>query len=118
MCWVGDSTVAIWGYGEESSWAIPAVQIMDLRLGRRTHWFPGPNYRRAVGGSKSILASSLFFDQYLFSVHDEQGTAVWDIATGERLLHDSSLVPIGYHPRSREFLSMSSTGIRLSRLTG
>ncbi len=45
-----------------------------------------------------VPADSLFFDGYLFAVHDEDGTTAWDVATGERVCADATL--------------------RLSRLTG
>jgi hypothetical protein len=117
-CWIDDSTIAIWGWGDDDEQLIPAVRLFDVRTGRETHWFPGPDCRRPGAWPPKKLVPSLFFDRYLFSVHDEQGTAVWDISSGERLLQDSSLIPKCYHLRSREFLSLSPNGIRLSRLTG
>ena len=117
LCWVDDSTVAIWGFGRDDEWLIPAVCLFDVRNGCETRWFPGPECRRPRAWPPKKLAPSLFFDRYLFSVHDEQGTSVWDVSTGERLLEDSSFAPICYHARSMEFLSLRPGGVRLSRLT-
>ncbi len=116
LCWIGDSTVAIWGWVDDDLELIPAVRMFDVRDGRETNWFPGPECRRPGAWPPKKLAPSLFFDRYLFSVHEEHGTGVWDIVTGERLLQDPSLKPIGYHPLSKEFVTLLPDGVRLSRL--
>lgn len=117
LCWIDDATVAIWGWGSDEDWVIPAARLFDLSTGEEIRWFPGPETRFSWDEPRKNTAPSMFFDQYLFSVSDDHGTAVWDVQTGERLLQDTSLKPIHYHPGSREFLSMNSEGIRLSRLT-
>ena len=117
LCWIDDSTIAIWGWGEDDEWLIPAVRFFDVSVGRELYWFPGPETRPPRAWPPKKLARSLFFDQYLFSVHEERGIAVWDASSGERLLQDPSLAPIQYHPHSKEFLSRTPNGLRLSRLT-
>jgi hypothetical protein len=103
-CWLDDRELAVWGYGRDDEWLIPAVCVFDVRTGEQRRWFPGPN-------------GSLTFDEYLFSFSDTDGTAVWDVATGERLLHDPSFCPLGYHPRSKTFLSICENGrARISKL--
>lgn len=116
LCWIDDTVIAVWGWGDDDEWLLPAVVLYDVKLGRQLRWFAGPETRPPRAWPPKKLAPSLFYDQYLFSVHDEQGTGVWDIESGERLLQDLSLSPIQYHGRSKEFLSLSSDGVRLSRL--
>ena len=116
ICWIDDSTIAVWGWGEDDEWLLSAVRLMDVRSGEQKSWFPGPETRKPRAWPPKKLAPFLFFDRYLFSVGDNQGTSVWDIASGEQLLEDQALKPIHYHPRSREFLSVTTNGIRLSRL--
>jgi hypothetical protein len=116
VCWIDDSTLAIWGWGEDDEWLIPAIRLLDVQDGQEIGWFAGPEARRPRAWPPKKLAPSLFFDQYLFSVHDEHGIGVWDIETGERLAQDASFAPINYHPASKEFLSSTADGITLSKL--
>ena len=103
-CWLNDQLVAVWGYGQDDEWLIPAVCIFDVTTGKQVRWFPGPK-------------GTLVFDGFLFSFDDSEGTSVWDIVTGERLLYDPTLLPLGYHPRSKTFLSIRESGrARISRL--
>jgi hypothetical protein len=118
VCWVDDATIAIWGLGDDDEWLISAVRLFDVRDGRQLNWFPGPEARRPRAWPPKKLATSLFFDEHLFSVKDERGIAVWDVSSGERLLADPSFAPIHYHPGSKEFLTRTPDGIQLSRLTG
>jgi hypothetical protein len=85
---------------------IPAVRLFDVRHGQQEQWFYGPE------------RGLLVFDQYLFSA-SEKGMSVWDVETGERLLHDPTLNPISYHRLTKQFLSILPDGsFRLSRLLG
>ncbi|NOX57919.1 MAG: hypothetical protein GXP29_03560 [Planctomycetes bacterium] len=117
VCWIDDSTIAIWGWGSDDDWLIPAVRLFDLPSGQETRWFPGPKTRSKWELPRKKIAPSMFFDSYLFSIHDDFGTAVWDVFSGEQLLQDSSLNPVQYHPGSKEFLSVASDGILLSTLS-
>ena len=104
LCWIDDRTVAIWGYGNDDENLIPAALLFDAETGRLTRWFAGP-------------AGSFAFDRYLFSYSTEAGTSVWDIATGERLLHDASFCPTAYHPGAGRFITVLPGGqFRLTRL--
>lgn len=103
FCWIDDRHLAVWGYGGDDLWLIPAVRIFDVESGEQVRWFPGPQ-------------GTLVFDEYLFS-WNEEGTSIWEVSSGERLLSDDSLCPMGYHPSSKCFLSVQSEGkICLSRL--
>jgi hypothetical protein len=93
LCWLSDNRLAVWGYGEDDEWLIPAVRIFDVHSGREERWFAGPK-------------GSLVFDEYLFSFDKDEGMAVWDVATGERLLIESGFCPAGYHRGGRQFLSL------------
>ncbi|MCB9855053.1 MAG: hypothetical protein H6818_05140 [Phycisphaerales bacterium] len=113
-CWVGNERIAFWGWGADDDFLIPAILVFDASTGEQTHWFPGPEVRREDPPSKA--GHSMFFDKYLFCVHDDHGTGVWDIETGEHLHQEPSLKPIHYHPISKQFLSRTPDGIQLSRL--
>lgn len=116
ICWIDDSTIAVWGWGKDDEWLLPAVQLVDVHSGNQLSWFPGPETRRPRAWPPKKLAPSLFFDRYLFAVSDEQGMTAWDITSGERLFKDRSLNPIGYHPDSKDFLSVKSGELCLSRM--
>lgn len=104
LCWIGDRTVAVWGYGNDDENLIPAALLFDAETGRLTRWFAGP-------------AGSFAFDRYLLSYSTEAGTSVWDVATGERLLHDATFCPTAYHPGAGRFITvLPGGGFRLSRL--
>jgi hypothetical protein len=104
LCWIDDRTVAVWGYGNDEENLIPAALLFDVESGRLVRWFAGP-----VG--------SLAFDRYLFSYSAEEGTSVWDVATGEWLLHDASFCPTAYHPGAGCFITALPGGrFRLTRL--
>lgn len=116
ICWVNENTVAIWGWGSDDELLIPAIRLMDVVSGKELSWFAGPQVRKATCWPPKKIATSLFFDVYLASVSDEVGTAIWDIATGERLLHEASFVPTDYHPKSKDYLTVTKDGFRCSRL--
>jgi hypothetical protein len=106
LCWVGDVRLAVWGYGEDDEWLLPAVRIFDVATGREERWFPGPR-------------GSLAFDGYLFSFDGADGTSVWDADTGERLVRESSFCPLRYHPGAKTFLTVMPDGLlRVSKLCG
>ncbi len=106
MCWLDNERIAIWGYGDDDEWMIPAVRIFNAATGIEENWFPGP-----IG--------SLVFDHHLFAFHPKDGTSVWDISTDERILEDADLVPVAYHPGSHQFLSLLEGGrLRISTLKG
>jgi hypothetical protein len=110
LCWIDETTLAVWGYGEDDRHLRPAVLLFDVETGGNwpepERWFPGPQ-------------GTLVFDEYLFSYSPEQGTAVWDIATGERLLQDPQLCPAAYHRGARRFISPRDDGtFVISALTG
>jgi hypothetical protein len=94
MCWIDDTTLAIWGFGDDDLALIPAVRICDVITGKLKRWFAGPE------------AGLLIFDNYLFSSSEKHGTDVWDLATGERWLHDEELKPKCYNRYTHEFLTI------------
>ncbi len=97
LCWVDNRTLAVWGYGEDDIWLLPAIVIFDVVSGKELRWFAGPQ-------------GNLFFDDYLFSYSDEHGTAIWDITTGERLLHGRNTRPTHYHLGAKQFLRVLPDG--------
>jgi hypothetical protein len=107
LCWLDSRRLAVWGQGEDSNDLIPAVRIFDVTTGKEERWFAGP------------VGESLFFDDVLFSCHAEQGTAVWDAESGERLLHDPDVRPTRYHRAAKTLLTTFPGGtFRLSKLVG
>jgi hypothetical protein len=116
MCWIDDHTLAVWGWGDDDEWLVPGVVLVDVQTGKVVRWFAGPKVRHPKAWPPRTLADSLIFDGYLYAVSDEEGTSVWDIATGARLLEDASMKPIRYHRVGKEFLSLVPGGVRRSRL--
>lgn len=116
LCWIDDTTIAIWGWGFDEDWLVDAVLMYDVTTGERLRWFAGPETRSTNAYPPKKLAPSLFFDKYLYAVKEKRGTTVWDILTGEQLLHEETLAPIRHHLKSGEFLSLIDSGFRLSRL--
>lgn len=105
QCWVGPSRLAVWGFGEDDDWMIPAAQVFDVATGEGPVWFPGPVGQMAFDG------------RYLHSSSKEQGTSVWDVDSGARVHFDWNFRPDGYHPGARSFLSiMPQESLYISRL--
>jgi hypothetical protein len=107
LCWIDAGTVALWGYGPDRASLLPAVILFDVETGQPVRWFPGPR-------------GELVFDDHLFSMGDGAGVSVWDVDTGERLLHDAGFHPLRYHRGARQFLTTNPDGelFVLSRLVG
>ena len=106
LCWVGPSRLAVWGYGRDAEWLVPAVRLFDAATGAEAGWFPGPK-------------GELAFDGVLFASDVGQGTTVWDVETGERLHADPGLRPRRYHAGRKAFLTLGQDGLyTVSRLAG
>jgi hypothetical protein len=106
VAWIDGGTLAVFGYGPSRVSMIPAVILFDVASGEPLRWFPGPQ-------------GPLVHDTYLFSM-DESGVSVWDIDSGERLLHDAGFQPLRYHRGARQFLTTNPDAdlFVLSRLVG
>lgn len=104
-CWLSETEIAIWGLGDGDAWMQPGVRVFNAESGAEVRSFPGP-----VGRFE--------FDRYLIAYSTVFGTNVWDVQTGERLLDDPDLRPLGYHPLDKQFLSRSGSEFRLSWLQG
>jgi hypothetical protein len=81
--------------------------VFDVETGEPVRWFPGPR-------------GALVFDHHLFALGDGEGVSVWDVDTGERLLHDAGFHPLRYHRGTRQFLTTNPDGelFVVSRLVG
>lgn len=106
LCWLDDQTLAVWGFGSDDDFMLPAIRIFDAATGKESHWFAGPE-------------GELTFDAFLFASGSEQGTSVWDVKTGERLCLAPDFTPSCYHRSSKTFITLLPGGpFRLSRLEG
>jgi hypothetical protein len=105
VVWIGARTLALSGRGrDQDDDLVPAAVIHDVVEGRELRWFAGPS-------------GTFFFERHLVSASRE-GTSVWDVATGERLLRAPDLRPLRHHRNAHVFLSLEGENARLSRLTG
>lgn len=131
LCWIDEQTLAVWGFGKDDDWLLPAVRILNVVSGEELRWFPGPLDEPRAGAWKPSYqdeeaqyfwqgpAGFLTFDTYLFAASAARGTSVWDVATGERLLFDASLRPLRYHCGAHQFLTLLPDGaFQISRLVG
>jgi hypothetical protein len=107
IAWLDTTTVAVWGDGDGFETLTAAASIYDVETGELLRRFDGP----AMGFS--------VIPPYLLAFEPEGGCAVWDPATGERLHHDASFVPIAAHPNSHELVSLPVAGeVLVSYLEG
>ncbi len=107
MCWIDNHTLAVWGYGDDDEAMLPAVTLFDVEREEELSWFAGPEVEADKGKPwHERPGGELVFDEYLFSLSGKHGTAVWDIQTGERLLHDPGFSPTAYHAGVHQFLSV------------
>jgi hypothetical protein len=125
LCWVDNRTVAVWGLGEDDILLIRGVRLFDVESGAEKFSFAGPvcgeekEVVRIKGKETTFLhrAGTLVFDQWLFSWMRGNPFSIWDISDGARLLEEQDFTPLGYHPVTKEFLSIWPDGIlRLSRV--
>lgn len=101
MCWLDNTTLAVWGIGGHGDALIPGVIFFDVVTGNEIGKIIGPK-----AGEKG----SMIFDKYLFSISKEEGTSVWEIATSERLCIDKSLFSANYHKVAKQFLQIENDG--------
>jgi hypothetical protein len=96
LCWINEQTLAVWGYGEDDEWLIPALRLFDVRTGKETGWFAGPE------------KGTLVFDEYLFSLSQEHGVSAWDVSTGECVGAFPNFRPTHYHQGAKQFLHVDA----------
>ena len=121
ICWIDDTTLAVWGYGSDDSHLLPAVRLFDVASGQEKGWFPGPPTSRAerdiYDPTVSFQTGWMVYDEHLFVCSAEHGVSVWDVGTGAWLLEDPSFFPVAYQPGTRSFLTPLPDGaFQLSRL--
>lgn len=96
LCWVDEHTLAIWGYGNDDDWLVPAARLFDVRTGKELSWFAGPD--------KELFT----FDEYLFSSSKGHGLTAWDVQTGERVGAFPDFYPTHYHRGTKQFLALDA----------
>ncbi|HJZ48141.1 MAG TPA: hypothetical protein VKE41_13275 [Roseiflexaceae bacterium] len=98
LCWVNDTTLAVWGEGRDDEAMLPAVQIFDVASGIHLRWFAGPDVAPYnVWPPESGRRGWMVYDRWLFAVSPQHGTGIWDVMGGEPLHHDPACIPIVYH---------------------
>ena len=107
MCWVDGRTVALWGYGEGED-PLPAALLVDVTTGEVARWFAGP------GGGAFFHLDGLLVE----SDHLDERVAVWDLATGERLLRRAGAAITHHHPGRDQLVRLEGGALRRVRLTG
>lgn len=94
LCWINEHALAIWGYGKDDYWLLPAARLFDVRTGKELSWFAGPE--------KGLFT----FDGYLFASSKEHGFSAWDVETGERVGAFPDFCPTHYHRGAKQFLAL------------
>jgi hypothetical protein len=114
ICWIDNKTLAVWGYGNDDDWLLPAVRLFDVETGTELRWFPGPQTSR---DQKAFWEPTVPFhngwmvcDELLFVCSVEHGVSVWDIAEGTWLCEDTSFYPGAYQRSTKTFLTLRSDG--------
>jgi hypothetical protein len=114
FCWVGDQTLAIWGYGNDDDSLIPAVRLIDVETGKELSWFAGVEIAENPEKNWTMKLINpmgwLSVDRYLFACSEQSGFSVWNVERGTRLMQDQSFHPLRYHPCTKEFLSFLPDG--------
>jgi hypothetical protein len=143
LCWIDETTLAVWGEGDDDINLFNSVVLFDVVTGNRKGIFAGPPEGKFI------------FDNYLFVLYKEQlkgdwdllplrpewntinkqppmhnlqgqrhaptnsdSISVWNVESGERLLLDTSFCPVSYHPGAKTFLTILGEGkFQLSSLT-
>lgn len=107
LCWIDDHTLAVWGYGNDDEWLIPAVRIFNAETGHEIRWFAGPNVEQESNKPWFMKPeNALIYDSFLYSLSEKSGTSIWDIFTGELLYQDDTFCPTHYHFGSKQFLTL------------
>lgn len=117
LCWLGDRTVAVWGFGDDEMEMEPGVRIFDVTSGEEIRRFPGPDvapFRVWPPGSGTV--GRLAFDRFLFAISPENGTGVWDVGTSERIHFEPGFAPLLRHPLDGSFLTPGEGAAVVSRL--
>lgn len=117
-CWIDNDIAVLWGWGSDDEWMIPAALLYDAETGELIRWFPGPQIRQPSAWPPKKRWQSLFFDIWLFAIHDGEGITAWDVSTGEQVCADVSIAPVHYHPNTRQFISLKGDAVELHRLVG
>lgn len=98
-CFVGERTLAVWGFGGDDESMVDAALLFDVESGKLLRWFPGPRGEFRCDGGLLLTSAKA------------EGTSVWDLETGERLHQDPGLVPSAWHSTARRFLTLRPDGV-------
>ena len=110
LTWIDPTTLAVHGYGPSRASLRDAVLLFDVPSGEPVRWFPGPRGPLVADAAAGLL----------YSLGDGDGVSVWDLASGERLLHDAGFHPLRHHPGTGQLLTTNPAGdlFVVSRLVG
>ena len=110
ICWIDNKTLAVWGYGNDADWLLPAIRLFDVPTNKELRWFPGPQTSRdkeAFWEPKVPFHNGwMVYDEFLFACSIEHGVSVWDVASGAWLCEDASFYPAAYQRSTKTFLTL------------
>jgi hypothetical protein len=106
MCWIDSRTLAAWGEDTTSENDRSVFGLFDVESGVRKRIFNVPVGPTFVDNGRLFVSKSPW-----------TGIHVWDVASGEALLHDSHVRAVKYHRGMKQFWGFG-TGLThvLSRL--
>nr|WP_309690252.1 hypothetical protein [Armatimonas sp.] len=121
ICWVDNTTLAVWGYGDMEKWVLPAIRLFDVPTGRELRWFPGPQTSRDKEAfwepTVPFHQGWIVYDEVLFACSSEHGVSAWDVVSGTWRFEDASFYPAAYQRSTKTFLTLLPDGaFQLSRL--
>ncbi len=98
MCFVGDTTVAVSGIGDDDEAMLPGVRMFSVASGTELTAFAGP--------TGTLLSDGL----RLYSVH-EDATHVWDPTTGQRTATVPGFTPTCLHRGTGELAAITGRAL-------
>lgn len=113
ICWIDDTTLAVWGEGgwdeDGGTDVVPAIRLFDVVPGTEIRSFRGPEVSPA-STREPWARGWIVFDEMLYAISPEHGLAGWEIQSGEPVFTDPWVKPHRYHPETRQFLTLDQDG--------
>jgi hypothetical protein len=93
MCWLDETTLAVWGIGNDELDMIPGVVVYDVITGSEIRTFTGPE-------------GFLFHERGWLLSSAQDGLTIWDSGTGDRLARVPGFRPTRHHPTAHELVEV------------